>query len=97
MKKITLLAELTCLNKLVNGKVVVINPINDTYTTFNRGTYTPEMPQEFNPEDYALLETQHYPVVIEATPRMKEEYLVNKIWREQCDNKLLKHRRLTKF
>lgn len=85
---ITLLAELTCLTKLVNGKVVVIDVKDNTYKTYNRGMYTPEMPQEFNPEDYALLETRHCPVVIEATPRMKEHYLVNKLWREQVGGSL---------
>jgi hypothetical protein len=85
---ITLLAELTCLTKLVNGKVVVINLKDNTYKTYNRGMYTPTIPQEFNPEDYALLETRHCPVVIEATPMMKETYLVNKLWREQAGSSL---------
>lgn len=96
MKKITLLAELTCLNKLVNGKVVVINIENNTYKTYNPGRYTSPMPEEFNPEDYALLETDSYAVIINTIPKMREKYLVNKYWREQCTNKLLKYRDLKK-
>lgn len=96
MKKVTLLAELTCLNKLVNGKVVVLNLKDQTYKTYNRGVYTPQMPEEFNPEDYALLETNYCPVIIEATPRMKEEYLVNKLWREQSKG-LQKYTNFTKY
>lgn len=96
MKKVTLLAELNCLKKLVNNKVVVIDLKTNTYTTYNKGRYTSDMPEEFNPEDYALLETEYYPVIIPATAKMKEEYLVNKYWREQCDNALLKLRVLHK-
>ena len=88
MGKITLLAELTCLTKLVNNKVVVINLKDNTYKTYNKGAFLAEMPQEFNPEDYALMETKYCPVVIEATPAMKENYLVNKLWREQASGSL---------
>jgi hypothetical protein len=95
--KITLLAELTCLNKLVNNKVVVLDLETNTYRTYNLGRYTPAIEGEFNPEDYALLDTQYCPVVIEATPRMKENYLVNKIWREQCKHPLQKYREFTKY
>jgi hypothetical protein len=91
MKKITLLAELNCLNKLVNGKVVVLNLSEGRYTTYNPGRFTPKMPETFNPEDYALMETDYCPIVIEATPRMKEEYLVNKAWKEQCNNSVTKY------
>lgn len=83
MKKITILAELTCLNKLVNGKVIVIDRKSNTYKTYNQGKFTPPMPDVFNLEDYALLETVHCPVVVKATDKMKEEYMVNKIWKEQ--------------
>lgn len=83
MNKITLLAELTCLNRLVNGKVIVVDRANNTYKTYNLGKYTPEMPQTFNPEDYALLETEYCPVVILATDKMKQDYLVNKAFTEQ--------------
>jgi len=89
--KVTLLAELTCLNKLVNNKVVVLDLETNTYRTYNLGRYTPAIEGEFNPEDYALLDTQYCPVVIEATPRMKEEYLVNKAWKEQCNNSVTKY------
>ncbi len=87
MKKVTILAELTCLNKLVNGKVVVVDVKNKTYTTYNKGMYTPDMPETFNLEDYALLETAHCPVVVKATPKMKEEYMVNKLFKEQFGSK----------
>lgn len=96
MKKITLLAELTCLNKLVNGKVVVLNLKDKTYKTYNPGRYTPPIPEEFNPEDYALMETEYCPIVILATPRMKEQYLVNKYWREQSKG-LEKYKNFTKY
>ena len=55
MKKITLLAELTCLNKLVNNKVVVLDLINNTYKTYNLGRFTPAIEGEFNPENIILL------------------------------------------
>jgi hypothetical protein len=87
VKKVTILAELTCLNKLVNGKVVVVDVKNKTYTTYNKGMYTPDMPETFNLEDYALLETAHCPVVVKATPKMKEEYMVNKLFKEQFGSK----------
>jgi hypothetical protein len=96
MGKITLLAELTCLNKLVNGKVVVVNIKENTYKTYNRGMYTPPIPEEFNPENYALMETEYCPIVILATPRMKEQYLVNKYWREQAKG-LEKYRNLKRY
>ena len=83
MKKVTILAELTCLNKLVNGKVIVIDRKSNTYKTYNQGKFTPPMPDVFNLEDYALLETAHCPVVVKATDKMKEEYMVNKLWKEQ--------------
>lgn len=83
MKKVTILAELTCLNKLVNGKVIVIDKKTNTYKTYNQGKFTPPMPNVFNLEDYALLETAHCPVVVKATDKMKEEYMVNKLWKEQ--------------
>ena len=95
-KNITLLAELTCLNKLVNNKVVVLDVRTSTYKTFNLGRYTAPIVGEFNPEDYALLHTQYFPVVIEATPKMKEEYLVNKYWKEQCSNPLHRTKEFTK-
>jgi hypothetical protein len=88
VKKVTILAELTCLNKLVNGKVVVVDRKTNTYTTYNKGMYTPDMPETFNPEDYALLETAHCPVVVKATPKMKEQYLVNKLFTEQFGIKI---------
>jgi hypothetical protein len=97
MKKFTLLAELTCLNKLVNNKVVVLDLETNTYRTYNLGRYTPKMEGEFNPEDYALLITDDYTVVVEATPRLKENYLVNKLWREQCKHPLQKYREFTKY
>ena len=83
MKKVTILAELTCLNKLVNGKVVVVDTKTNTYTTYNQGKHTPQMPNTFNLEDYALLQTAYCPVVILATPKMKEEYMVNELFKEQ--------------
>jgi len=83
VKKVTILAELTCLNKLVNGKVIVIDRKSNTYKTYNQGKFTPPMPDVFNLEDYALLETEHCPVVVVATPKMKEEYMVNKLFKEQ--------------
>ena len=88
MKKTTLLAELDCLNRLVNGKVVVVDRTNNTYKTYNPGVYTPQMSQEFNLEDYALLETEYCPVVILATPKMKQDYLVNKAFTEQFGIKI---------
>jgi hypothetical protein len=97
MKNVKILSELNCLNKLVNGKVVVVDPANGTYTMFNRGMYTPQMPETFNPEDYALLYTRHRPVVIEATPRMKENYLVNKYWQEQNSHKRFSINKLHKL
>lgn len=96
MKKITLLAELNCLNKLVSNKVVVIDITNNSYKTYNQGTYCSIIPKEFNPEDYALLETDSYAVIIDATPKMREKYLVNKLWKEHCTNKLLKYTDLKK-
>jgi len=83
VKKVTILAELTCLNKLVNGKVIVIDRKSNTYKTYNQGKFTPPMPDVFNLEDYALLKTEHCPVVVVATPKMKEEYMVNKLFKEQ--------------
>jgi hypothetical protein len=95
--KTTLLAELTCLTKLVNGKVVVINVSDNTYKTYNPGKYCSPISDDFNPEKYALLETSRYNIIIDATPRIKEKYLVNKLWREQnANNKVLKYRELDK-
>lgn len=96
MRNITLLAELTCLTNLVNNKVVVIDTSDNSYRMYNPGRYCSIIPKEFNPEDYALLETDSYAVIIDATPKMREKYLVNKLWIEQCTNKLLKHRDLKK-
>ena len=79
----TLLSELLCLTTLVNGKFVIINPIDNTYKTYNPGKYCGIVPQEFNPEDYALLITENYSIVIEATAKMREKALVNKLWKEQ--------------
>jgi hypothetical protein len=90
----TLLADLTCLKTLVNGKFVIVDVSTNTYRMYNPGRYCSPVPKEFNPEDYALLITDKYSIVIEATPKLKEKYLVNKLWKEQCTNKLLKYRDL---
>ena len=96
MKKYKLLAELNCLNKLVNNKVVVLDVRTNTYKMYNLGRFTPPIIGEFNPEDYALLYTEHVPVVVEATPKIKEQYIVNKLWREQCTNPLWMTKEFTK-
>jgi hypothetical protein len=93
----TILAELTCLTKLVNNKFVIVDIANNTYKMYNPGKYTNPVPQEFNPENYALLVTDRYSIVVDATARMRENYLVNKLWREQnSNNKQLKYRNLNK-
>lgn len=92
----TLLADLTCLKTLVNGKFVIVDVSTNTYRMYNPGRYCGPVPKEFNPEDYALLITDKYSIVIEATPKLKENYLVNKLWKEQCTDKLLKYRDLNK-
>jgi hypothetical protein len=94
MKNLTILADLNCLNKLVNGKIVVIDLKSNTYTSYNKGTYTSDIPETFNPEDYALLETNYCPVVVDAPRWLKEEHLVNKYWNEQQSNS--SNRRLTR-
>lgn len=93
MKKFTILAELTCLNKLVNGKVIVINVNDNTYNKYNPSQYC-NIKDGFNPENYALLETDKYSVIVDATPKMREQYLVNKIWQEQCKDAALKNKQL---
>jgi hypothetical protein len=88
---------LTCLTKLVNNKFVIFDIANNTYKTYNPGKYTNPVPQEFNPEDYALLVTDRYSIVVDATARMRENYIVNKLWREQnSNNKQLKYRDISK-
>jgi len=95
--KTTLLAELTCLTKLVNNKVVVVNISDNTYKMYNPGRFCSPIPNEFNPENYALLETDSYSIIIDATPSVKEKYLVNKLWREQNSTNInLKYRDLSR-
>lgn len=95
--KVTLLAELTCLNKLVNNKVVVLDVRTETYRSYNFGKYTVRPTEEdFNPDNYALLQKDDYTIIIEATPKMKEQYLVNKYWKEQCKNPLHRFKEFTK-
>jgi hypothetical protein len=90
-----LLADLNCLNKLVNGKFVIVDVSTNTYKMYYPGRYTNPVPETFNPEDYALLIRNGYSVIIDATPKMKENHLVNKLWREQnANNKELKYREL---
>ena len=80
----TLLAELNCLKTLVNGKFIIVDITNNTYKGYYAGRYTNQpVPQVFNPENYALLVTDKYSIVIDATDKMKEKYLVNKLWKEQ--------------
>lgn len=91
----TLLAELTCLTTLVNNKFIIVDIATNTYKGYYAGRYTKQpVPKEFNPEDYALVVTDRYSIVVDATDKMKEKYLVNKLWKEQCTNKLLKYRDL---
>jgi hypothetical protein len=82
----TLLADLTCLKTLVIGKFVIVDSSTNTYKMYNPGRYCGPVPKEFNPEDYALLITDRYAIVIEATSKMRENYIVNKLWREQIAN-----------
>lgn len=93
----TLLAELTCLKTLVNNKFIIVDIATNTYKGYYAGRYTKQpVPKEFNPEDYALLETDKYSIVIDATDRMKEKYLVNKLWKEQnSTNIMLKYKDLS--
>jgi hypothetical protein len=88
--KTTLLASLSCLKKLVNNKVVVVNVTNNKYTTYSFSRYCDVPKQEdFNLEDYALLESDKYSCIIKASNKMKEQWLVNKLWDEQnADSKM---------
>jgi hypothetical protein len=95
--KITILAELTCLNKLVNNKVVIVDTTDNTYQTYHQGRYTSPMPETFNPEDYALLVTDRYSIIVDATSKMKEKYIVNRLWKEQCDSNPMLKKQPTRY
>lgn len=77
-----LLVELgLVLPRLVNGKVCVVDEENYTYQTIAIGRYTYINPNNWNPEDYAVLTTPKYRCVVMAKSSDKESYLVNKMYR----------------
>lgn len=70
-----LLASLTTLPKLVNGKVCVIND-DGTYSLYAPSRYI-SMNDGFNPMNYSILVSPIYKCVVYSTTKEKEEFLVN--------------------
>lgn len=86
MKNI-ILASLTTLPKLINGKVCVVNPDNNSYTLYNPSRYT-EISDNFDPMNYAILKHKWYSdCIVYSTPKEREEYLVNSMIREMLEAK----------
>lgn len=71
-----ILASLTVLPKLVNGKVCVINP-NGSYSLYNPSRYT-TITDHFNPMDYSVLVQEPYAqCIVYSKSYERTNYLVN--------------------
>lgn len=81
-----LLASVTALPELINGKVCVIND-NGTYTLYNPSKTT-SINDNYDPTDYSILvHTKYSKCIVYSTRKEKEHYLVNKLYKELLNGK----------